>query len=80
MLYEVITSIKIGLEKCLLTELKECDRCKTVCPYEAIKIVPTDAPFISKPVVDLKKCVGCGACAAVCPAETIHMVLPGEIS
>jgi len=75
-----IGSIKIGLEKCLLTELKECDRCKTVCAYQAIKIVPTDAPFLSKPVVDLQKCVGCGACAAVCPAETIHMVLPGEIS
>ncbi len=72
-----IGSIEIGLEKCLLTDNKECDRCKTVCSYRAIEIVPSDTSLITKPVADLKKCVGCGACAAVCPSETIQMVFPG---
>ena len=75
-----IGSIEIGLEECLLSDRKECDRCKAVCLYEAIKIIPSDTPLIAKPVADLKKCVGCGACAAVCPTETIHMVLHGEKS
>jgi ferredoxin-type protein NapF len=68
-----IGSIEIGLEKCLLTELKECDRCKSVCSYHAIEIVPAGNSVVMKPVADLSKCVGCGACAAICPTETIWM-------
>ena len=68
-------SIEIGLDKCLLTERTECDRCKAVCSYKAIEIIPASQPLTMKPVVDLGKCVGCGACAAVCPPETIKMVV-----
>jgi ferredoxin-type protein NapF len=69
-----MASVEIGLEKCLLSDQKECDRCKAVCTYKAIKIVRTESPLIMKPLVDLSLCVGCGACAAICPAETIRMV------
>jgi ferredoxin-type protein NapF len=72
-------SIQIGLDKCLLTQRTECDRCKAVCHYQAIEIVPAEQSLTMKPVVDLKKCVGCGACAAVCPPETIAMVCLGEV-
>lgn len=69
-----IGSIEIGLEKCLLTENKECDRCKSVCAYDAIIIIPSANPVVMQPVAELSKCVGCGACAAICPTETIRMV------
>jgi ferredoxin-type protein NapF len=69
-----IAGIEIGLEQCLLTQQTECDRCKAVCPYDAILIVPAADSIIMKPLPDLKKCVGCGACAAVCPTETIQMI------
>ena len=67
-------SIKIGLDKCLLTQRTECDRCKAVCHYKAIEIIPAEQSLIMKPLVNTQKCVGCGACAAICPPETIEMV------
>ncbi|MDB4582006.1 4Fe-4S binding protein [Draconibacterium sp.] len=69
-----MASVEIGLDKCLLTQQTECDRCKAVCSYSAIEIVQTDSFLIMKPVVDFLKCVGCGACAVVCPADTIKML------
>jgi MinD superfamily P-loop ATPase len=69
-----IAGIEIGLEKCLLTEIKECDRCKSVCGYDAITIIPSGNSVVMQPVAELLKCVGCGACAAICPTETIHLV------
>lgn len=72
----VMGGVEIGLEKCLLTQLTECDRCKAICSYKAIKIVPGDSPMTMKPEVDVQKCVGCGACAAVCPPEIILMIPP----
>ena len=68
-----IGSINIRLEDCLLSDFKECDRCKSVCPYDAIQIIPAQN-LMMKPVADLSKCVGCGACSAVCPTETISMI------
>jgi ferredoxin-type protein NapF len=68
-----IGSINIGLKECLLSEFKECNRCKSVCSYDAIQIVSAQN-LMMKPVADLDKCVGCGACAAVCPTETIAMI------
>lgn len=42
-----------------------CSACKSICPKEAILMVPDDEGFLY-PVVEQKKCVGCGACAEVC--------------
>jgi len=69
-----IGSVKINLENCLLIKNTECDRCKAVCHYKAIDIVPSSQPLLMNPVVDKNKCVGCGACAAICPPETIEMI------
>ena len=74
-----IGSIKIGLDKCLLTQHTECDRCKAVCHYQAIEIIRAEHSLTVKPVADNTKCVGCGACAAVCPPETISMIPPTEV-
>jgi len=67
-------TVEIGLEKCLLTERTECDRCKAVCGYDAINIVPSEQALTMKPTVDKNRCVGCGACVAVCPPSVIKMI------
>jgi Fe-S-cluster-containing hydrogenase component 2 len=69
--------LKIGLaevlpENCLLTEHKECDRCKSACSYEAITIEAV-RDFTALPVINTDRCVGCGACFVICPPVTIKM-------
>lgn len=68
-----LASINIDLNKCLLTRQTECDRCKAVCGYDAIKILPSETPLIMKPEANSELCVGCGACAVICPEEAIKM-------
>jgi ferredoxin len=72
--------LKIGTslvhpDECLLTTLKECDRCKATCTYNAIDIVPFNQVGQMIPVVDKDLCVGCGACAAICPPQTIEVTI-----
>ncbi len=76
---EAKSPLKIGAaevipQNCLLIKNKECDRCKSVCPYDAITIEEVGV-FKSLPIVNNQKCNGCGACAAICPTETILMKL-----
>ncbi|MCK3682880.1 4Fe-4S binding protein [Maribellus sp. YY47] len=69
--------LKIGLaeilpQNCLLTQNKECDRCKVACKYNAIKI-DIHGPYDALPVINHDKCNGCGACFVICPAEAVRM-------
>jgi ferredoxin-type protein NapF len=66
-----IGSAAVHLENCLLANNKECVKCKESCKYDAIAFVAEDNILKVKPVVDMKKCVGCGACSVVCPAGCI---------
>lgn len=68
----------VHLEDCLLTRQTECDRCKEACKYNAIEINYMASLNQVAPVVDEKKCVGCGACAVICPPFTIEMIPPGQ--
>lgn len=61
----------INVSDCLLTTLKECDRCKAVCPYNAVDFVADSKRGIMIPAILSEKCVGCGACKVICPVECI---------
>ena len=66
---------EIRVEDCLLSENKECDRCKAACPYNAITIEAGEKEaFRMQPVVSMENCVGCGACMIICPPEIIDIV------
>lgn len=64
----------VKINDCLLTLLKECDRCKAVCPYDAVEIIDKNNNAIVIPEIISSKCVGCGACKVVCPAACIEIV------
>lgn len=46
---------------------RDCDACAAACPYEAVQIHWDEEQYIAYPVVDFKKCNGCGACETACP-------------
>ncbi len=73
----VIGVARIELAGCLLTNNKECDRCKTFCEYGAVEIKETPDGFSYYPFVINDLCVGCGACKIVCPVEVIK-IEPGS--
>lgn len=45
-----------------------CTACKTICPVNAIKMIPDDEGF-EVPVINKDICIDCGACIKVCPAD-----------
>jgi len=53
---------------------KECDACERSCPYHAIRIVWDEEQYCAYPVIDPKKCNGCGACEVVCPTDPIKAI------
>jgi ferredoxin len=76
--FEAKSQIHMGLaeintKECLLTLLKECDRCKAVCPYNAVEILPSADNSTAVSVISGEKCVGCGACKIVCPVSCISV-------
>jgi len=72
---EIVMGIaEIHPENCLLTRNAECDRCKQACKYHAVSIEKSEQSILMKPVVDEKKCVGCGACVVICPPEVIRVI------
>ncbi len=46
---------------------KDCDVCERSCPYSAVKIFWDEERYAAYPLVDTKKCNGCGACEVACP-------------
>ncbi|MEN8254724.1 MAG: 4Fe-4S dicluster domain-containing protein, partial [Verrucomicrobiota bacterium] len=63
-----IATASIIREACLAWEdRKECLACDEFCGYNAIEM-RTGRDGIPKPVVNPRKCRGCGACRNICPA------------
>lgn len=58
-------------KKPLLASIKECTGCMVcadTCRHEALKM-QTDIDGHKYPVVDVEKCIACGACERVCPVK-----------
>jgi len=70
----IIGKAVVNLTDCLLSHQTECDRCKLVCPYEAVHIKGNRGETLMLPEVDAVKCVGCGACKIVCPKNCIRIL------
>lgn len=65
-------------ENCVpLTDVVDCGNCARHCPTGAIQIVhsDTDDPDSPKiPVVNVERCIGCGACENLCPARPFSAI------
>jgi len=46
---------------------RDCDACVRACPFDAVHIHWDEEQYIAYPIVDWKKCNGCGACEIACP-------------
>ncbi|MDE7142572.1 MAG: 4Fe-4S binding protein [Muribaculaceae bacterium] len=60
-----------------LTDGVECGNCARHCPAGAISMVPStsggeNSPKI--PVVNIERCIGCGACENLCPARPFSAI------
>lgn len=56
----------------VITDGVHCGNCERHCPTGAIQMVPSDEgnPRSHKiPVIDVERCIGCGACENLCPAR-----------
>lgn len=77
------TAIQIGHavtihKNCVVnTDGVECGNCARHCPSEAIRMVkknPDSPDSLRIPVVDVEKCIGCGACENLCPARPFSAI------
>lgn len=60
-----------------LTDGVECGNCARHCPSGAIIMVPSDSSDPSSvkiPVVNVERCIGCGACENLCPARPFSAI------
>ncbi len=56
----------------VLTDDVNCGNCERHCPSGVIQMVPSDEsnPRSRRiPVIDVERCIGCGACENLCPAR-----------
>jgi MauM/NapG family ferredoxin protein len=65
---------RVDMDICLLAEDRECAACMRWCPYEAIRYVFSEATYSLAPVIDPKKCNGCGACQLACPTKPVKAI------
>lgn len=68
----IIGHAEVNTADCLLARNRECDRCYSVCDYDAIYF--TRQNLLAQVQIETDKCVGCNACALICPEKAIHMV------
>jgi MauM/NapG family ferredoxin protein len=71
----VIGEALVDASLCLLAlGEKDCDACMRSCPFEAVQIYWDEDRYIAYPIVDSKKCNGCGACEVACPTDSIKAI------
>lgn len=60
-----------------LTDGEECGNCERHCPVGAIQMVPSEPAVedsLKVPVVNIERCIGCGACENLCPARPFSAI------
>lgn len=60
-----------------LTDGMECGNCERHCPVGAIQMVlsvPAAKDSLNVPVVNVERCIGCGACENLCPARPFSAI------
>lgn len=60
-----------------LTDGMQCGNCERHCPVGAIQMVPSDPTAkdsLKVPVVNIERCIGCGACENLCPARPFSAI------
>lgn len=60
-----------------LSDGVECGNCARHCPTGAIQMIPSEAGVESSPkvpVVNVERCIGCGACENLCPARPFSAI------
>lgn len=60
-----------------LTDGVECGNCARHCPVGAIQMVASDAgnpESVKIPVVNVERCIGCGACENLCPSRPFSAI------
>lgn len=62
-------------EHCLARNRVECRACGDACDERALRFVPARGG-ISRLVIDVARCTGCGACVAPCPVGAIALRAP----
>ncbi len=48
-----------------------CGTCVSLCPFEAMELVPKDGKRVAR--VTVAQCKGCGVCGAACPSGAVTM-------
>lgn len=65
-------------ENCIcIADAVECGNCARHCPTGAIQMVasdPEDADSIKTPVINVERCIGCGACENLCPSRPFSAI------
>lgn len=65
-------------ENCIcITDVMECDNCARHCPTGAIQMVasePENTGSIKIPVINVERCIGCGACENLCPSRPFSAI------
>lgn len=55
----------------------QCNNCQRHCPTDAIQMVSADkekTDGLQIPIVDVERCIGCGACENLCPARPFSAI------
>lgn len=65
-------------ENCVpLTDGMSCGNCARHCPTGAIQMVPSDpnqSDSLQIPIVNIERCIGCGACENLCPSRPFSAI------
>ncbi len=73
---QVIGTVLIDLERCYLTEERECGVCIPRCPRAALVDGFSRETYKVTVEVLRDRCNGCGACVGICPPKVITIVPP----